>query len=207
MLISEWLSLAAICALGAISPGPSLAIVLKHTLRSGRGHGIVVALSHALGIGIYAFAAAAGLAVLLSQSPKLFELLRYAGAAFLVYLGVRSWIGAATALPQPDNDAVAGGNGSWIKAARDGFLLAFLNPKIAVFFMALFSQFVSENAAFSTKLGMALMAMSIDGLWYVIVAFGLSHGAIIPVLRRNGLWIGRAVGIVLIAVAARVLFL
>jgi threonine/homoserine/homoserine lactone efflux protein len=73
MTFSVWLSLFAICLLGAMFPGPSLVMVSKHTLAGGRVNGLAAAWVHAIGIGIYALITIVGLAVVLQQSPILFK--------------------------------------------------------------------------------------------------------------------------------------
>lgn len=69
MTFSIWLSLLMICMLGAMSPGPSLAVVAKHSLAGGRLHGVVTSWAHAAGVGVYALVTLLGLAVVLKQSP------------------------------------------------------------------------------------------------------------------------------------------
>ena len=87
MTLTVWLSLFTVCLLGAMSPGPSLAIITKHSLTGGRVNGLATAWAHAFGIGIYAFITLIGLAVVLQQSPLLFKTISLAGAAYLAYLG------------------------------------------------------------------------------------------------------------------------
>ena len=126
--------------------------------------------------------------------------MRYAGAALLVYLGVRSLrstAGAAEVLQ------VSGRTAS-TSAARDGFLIAIMNPKIALFFLALFSQFVRPDAGMTEKAIMAATAGVIDALWYIIVAVVLSHSIILERLRARARLLDRLFGLILIALAIRV---
>jgi threonine/homoserine/homoserine lactone efflux protein len=90
MTFTIWLSLFTISILGAMSPGPSLAMVAKHSLAGGRGNGISTAWAHAFGIAIYAFITLLGLAVMLHNSPMLFKGISYCGAVYLAYLGIKS---------------------------------------------------------------------------------------------------------------------
>ncbi|MDW1913468.1 LysE family translocator, partial [Vibrio sp. 707] len=139
MTLTVWLSLFTVCLLGAMSPGPSLAIVAKHALAGGRMNGLATAWAHAFGIGIYAFITLIGLAVVLQQSPMLFKTISLAGAAYLAYLGfnaLRSKGGVAAKLESGEETTV-------LQSAREGFLISILSPKIALFFIALFSQFVA----------------------------------------------------------------
>lgn len=93
MTFTVWLSLFTICILGAMSPGPSLAIVAKHALAGGRANGLATSWAHAFGIGIYAFVTLIGLAVVLQQSPLLFKTISYAGAGYLA-----TWVTTRCAL-------------------------------------------------------------------------------------------------------------
>jgi threonine/homoserine/homoserine lactone efflux protein len=91
------------------------------------------------------------------------------------------------------------------QAARDGFMIAFLNPKIALFFLALFSQFVSPEFEWGGKFLLAFTAAGIDAAWYCLVAVGLSHGAVLPWLRAHSMWIERIIAILFVVIAMRVL--
>ncbi len=145
MELTSWLALAAICVMGAISPGPSLALIIRNTVQGGQGHGVATALGHGFGVGIYALVTALGLSILITQTPILFDLIRYGGAAFLAWLGVK----ALLAKPASDegNEEVHQLRGR--QGAFEGFMVAFLNPQLAVFFIALFSQFVRADTGWS----------------------------------------------------------
>ena len=90
MPLHLWLSLVTICFLGAISPGPSLAVVMRNTLAGGRMNGFVTAMSHGLGIVLWALLTVTGIALLIISNPGLFNGIRLAGAVVLLFLGVRS---------------------------------------------------------------------------------------------------------------------
>lgn len=194
-----WLSLVLICVLGALSPGPSLALVIKNTIHGGAKQGYATAISHGLGVAIYAGACIAGLGVLIVNSPVLFQFLQYGGAAFLVYLGVKALL-AKKPSTNDDNQAVDIKVNGW----RDGFLIAFLNPKLAIFFIALFSQFIDANASIEQKVIMVSTVGLIDGIWYCLVTFALTRGNIIEKLRNNSHIVDKVTGIVLISLATRV---
>ena len=197
MNLTTWLAVVTICTLGAMSPGPSLAVVLRHTIQRGRGHGSVAALAHGLGIGLYALACISGLAFVLTTSPDLFRAFQWAGAAYLAWLGIQG-LRARTVDPGavPDDVGTAG-------AARDGFLIVFFNPKIAVFFIALFSQVIGPDTGLSARLGYAATAMIIDATWYLLVAWLFSTRALLPKLQARAVWLERLFGIVLLGLAAR----
>ncbi len=199
MTLATWLAVVSICALGAMSPGPSLAVVLRQTLAGGRVNGCVAAVAHALGIGFYALACISGLAFLVTTSPTLFAGFQWAGAAYLAWLGIKGL------LAKPGGTELAGGatRGS---AARDGFMIVFLNPKIAVFFIALFSQVIGPDTPLAARLAYAATAMVIDGAWYLLVAWGFSSPAWLPRLQARAVWLERLFGVVLLALAARLVW-
>lgn len=201
MTFTVWLSLFTICLLGAMSPGPSLAIVAKHSLAGGRLNGLATAWAHAFGIGIYAFITLIGLAVLLQQSPFLFKAISYCGAGYLAYLGfnaLKSKGGVAAKLESGERVSV------W-QSAREGFLISLLSPKIALFFIALFSQFVSVGEAWSAKVVIVATPLIVDGLWYTLITFLLSSPLLIEKIRSKAQLIDRLSGVVLILLAVRVL--
>ena len=202
MTLLEWLPLAATCTLGAMSPGPSLAVVIKHTVVGGsRLHGLVTAWAHAAGVGVYATLTAVGLAVLLTHNPTLHKIIMFAGAAYLAWLGVKALrAGRYRGSGNVEQAAAV----SLAAAARDGAMIALLNPKIAVFFTALFSQFVHADMSTADKWLLAATAFVIDGAWYSIVALLLSQAVLLQKFRANGHWVDRVCGALFIAIAARI---
>lgn len=201
MSFSAWLSLLAICCLGAMSPGPSLAMVVRHTLGSGRGHGIICAWAHSIGIGIYALVTLLGLAVVLKQAPVVFNGIAIIGALYLAWMGVQ----ALRSKGGMEDKLAEGKQVSALTAARDGIAISLFNPKIMLFFIALFSQFV---LAAETAVGNSLIVLTplvVDGLWYTLIALLLSHKHLLPKLRAKAAVIDKLSGVVLILLAVRVL--
>jgi threonine/homoserine/homoserine lactone efflux protein len=199
-MFATWLTVLSICVLGAMSPGPSLAVVLRHTLGGGRLHGCLAALAHGAGVGIYALLAISGLAVLITASPGVFRAFQWAGAIYLAWLGVRGLLARA---PEADAPLPAARGAS---AARDGFLIAFLNPKIAVFFIALFAQVIGSETAWAARVLYAGTAWFTDTAWYLLVAWMFSTPRWLARLRRNAVWFERLFGLILLALAGRLLW-
>ncbi|QEA40769.1 LysE family translocator [Pistricoccus aurantiacus] len=185
--------------MGAMSPGPSLAMVLRHTLGGGRLSGVITALTHALGVGFYALLTVWGLGTLIARNPLLFEAITWLGALYLAWLGVKALRAGRAGTLQAQGAAATP-----IQAARDGMLVALGNPKLILFFIALLSQFVSPGMDLVAKALIVATAMLIDGGWYVLVAMALSHSRVLPWLQRRAHWINRATGVVLLALALRV---
>ncbi|MEZ9820344.1 LysE family translocator [Shewanella sp. 10N.286.45.A1] len=202
MSFSAWLGLLAICCLGAMSPGPSLAMVVRHTLGGGRGKGIICAWAHSIGIGVYALVTLLGLAVVLKQAPMVFNGIAIIGALYLAYMGVQ----ALRSKGGMSDKLAAGKSTDALTAARDGLAISLFNPKIMLFFLALFSQFVMVADNMTAKGLIVLTPLLVDGLWYTVIALVLSHSAVLPKLREKAALIDKLSGVVLILLALRVLF-
>lgn len=204
MTFTAWLSVATICGLGAITPGPSLAVVLRHSLHQSRQAGLACAVAHGAGIGFYALITMAGLGLVFQTVPAVRNTISVLGAAYLLYMAWKAW-GAAGEAGRFERAPGQPAHRNVGQAARDGFMVAFLNPKVALFFLALFSQFISPDFSWGAKLVLALTAAGIDTMWYCLVAVGLSHGAVLPWLQRHAGAIERTIAVVFVLVAGRVL--
>lgn len=198
MEFHAWVQIALVCAMGAMSPGPSLAVIVRNAATGGRLQGVMAALGHGLGIAFYAFAAVTGLGLLLLAWPPLHTVALWAGIALLAWIGLGLWRAglrprADEAAPPP---APRGGRGF-----AEGFAIAFLNPKIAAFFLALFSPFVGEAGTWGAKLLVAATAGAIDTGWYLLVALVLTGSGMLVRLRRNAVLVERVLGTLLLIVA------
>lgn len=202
MSFDTWLGLLAICCLGAMSPGPSLAMVVRHTLGGGRAKGIVCAWAHSLGIGIYALVTLLGLAVVLKQAPLVFNGIAILGALYLAWMGIQ----ALRSTGGMQAKLTAGESTNALTAARDGIAISLFNPKIMLFFLALFSQFVMVADSMAGKALIVLTPLIVDGLWYSLIALLLSHSSVLPLLRQKAGLIDKLSGVVLIVLAVRVLY-
>lgn len=200
MTWSAWLPLALVCALGAMSPGPSLAVVARHALRGGAGDGIVCAMAHGVGILLWALLMANGLGVLITEQPTWFYAVQLAGAGFLLYLGIRVLLSQSSVVIPDEALPVSSKRGAGI----EGFVIALSNPKIALFFAALFSQFIEPDATAFEKTLIASTAAGIDTLWYALVSMLLAQTALLARLQRHATLLNRLFGGILIVLAASV---
>ena len=194
MDINSLLGISFVCAMGAISPGPSLAVVLRNTISGGRTQGVMTGIGHGIGLGIYAFIAVMGLSSLLLANKQIFNLIQWAGALFLI------WLAFNMITYRPSGISNENG-GNWRRGFLEGFMIAFLNPKILVFMAAVFSQFINSDINSAGRFIMAIMAGVIDTIWYVLVATVLAGTPIINKLRRNAGLIDRSIGIIMLILA------
>ena len=190
--------------MGAMSPGPSLAVILRNTLSGGRTQGIMSGIGHGLGITFYAVVAVAGLVAIINTIPHFFSVAQIAGSFFLI------WLGGKMIISFFKKDYAANENMSSKNSANhgflEGFLIAFLNPKIAVWLLALFSQFVQPEALLAEQIVLVSTVGVIDASWYCLVAFLASSGKLVKGLERNSSRIDLGMGILLIILAAGMLW-
>jgi threonine/homoserine/homoserine lactone efflux protein len=163
----------------AISPGPGMFYVLTRSIKGGRFEGYVSALGTAVGGLFHVVAAALGLSAILMASTVLFSVIKYLGAAYLVYLGIH------TLLSKDDLTAVESGPRRAGKAAfTQGIVTEILNPKTALFFLAFIPQFIALDQPVVPQfivLGCiaVLLNTSVD---FVVASFS---GPLGTLLRRN----------------------
>ena len=194
MEIKLLIGMSFVCVIGAISPGPSLAVVLRNTISGGRMQGVMTGIGHGIGLGIYAFIAVMGLSSLLLTNKQIFNLIQWAGALFLIWLAFNMIIYRPAGISN-DNKR------NWRRGFLEGFMISFLNPKILVFMAAVFSQFINPDISSVGRFIMAIMAGVIDTIWYVLVAAVLAGTPIINKLRKNAGLIDRSIGIIMLLFA------
>ena len=178
--------------LGATSPGPSLAVVLRNTMIGGRSRGLACAVGHGIGFGFYAVSVVFGLVVIMENNPDVFTLMQIIGGLFLLYLGIGMIRSEATVIVQSEGKR---------EGFFEGFFIAFLNPKIAVFMLAVLSSVLDPSMSNDTKWIIAGMGMTIDTVWYVIVALLLSKSTILAKIEQNQRSLNIATGVLMIGLA------
>jgi threonine/homoserine/homoserine lactone efflux protein len=177
-----------VVGLGAMSPGPDFAVVVRRSAVSGRRLGMLAAAGVASGVFVWAVAAAAGLGAVVAAAPAALTAIRFAGAAYLAFLGFKALRSAfrptrtgpptselpMSELPASGPQAVGpqtvGPQTAGRRAFRDGLLCNALNPKAAVFFVALLPQFVPAHPGLADTLTLSVVAVVITLLWFVTLA-------------------------------------
>ncbi|MDR2985120.1 MAG: LysE family translocator [Nocardiopsaceae bacterium] len=160
-----------------VTPGPGVLYVVGRSVGGGRRTGLASMLGIETGEAVYIAGAALGITALLATSPVALSVLRYGGAAYLVLLGIRAWrdAGRGEAEGEPDGEVARAGN--WAAYGR-GLVVQLLNPKVAVFFLAYFPQFIRTGEPVAPQVVLLgaiyiAIAMSIDTC-YVLLASWLA---------------------------------
>ena len=188
MTEADWAKLALLCLAGAASPGLSWLLILSMSAARGIQVGISGALGHGLGITIFALTTVFGLSALLIARPELTTAISFIGLVLLLYFGYQLVTAGSPVLPERLTT-----QGGFIA----GFFIAVVNPKVLVFFLAVFGPFVEPTHSINTQLSMGALAGGIDALVYVCVA--VTGTALRQVLDANRIrLINRIIGYLLI---------
>ncbi|MBX3503531.1 MAG: LysE family translocator [Alphaproteobacteria bacterium] len=204
--MTSFLAFLGVSALVICTPGPDTALTIRNTLLGGRGAGLFTALGISMGQTIWALATSVGLVALLIASEPVFLALKYAGAAYLIWLGLHALWGAIVARAGTVADArpIAGQRLRPAAAVRQGLISNLANPKMAMFFSSLLPQFVPASEAslgVLFTLGLAFSAMTFA--WLALYAAVVARAG--DVLRRARVRriVEGAMGAVLVALGAR----
>ena len=157
-----------------LTPGQDTFFILGRSLASGRAAGVAAALGITAGSIVHTLLAALGLSALLATSPYAFMVVKFAGAAYLVYIGVRALLSRASGLPTADESA--SGDGRW-SAFRQGIVSNLLNPKVALFFLALMPQFIAAESTHKVAafLVLGLSFVTLGVAWCLVLAVGAAR--------------------------------
>jgi RhtB (resistance to homoserine/threonine) family protein len=202
----EFSKVAVAHVLAVASPGPDFALVLRQSLAHGRRTALWTSVGVGTAILVHASYSLLGLGLLLRGSAAWFTAVKFAGAAYLTWLGVQAL--RARPRPHPGNDSAVGALGmtaNALPASRAflaGFLTNALNPKATLFFISLFALVVSPQTPKLVQAAYgAWMAVATTG-WFCLVAMMFTRSEVRHVYLRHGHWIDRALGIIFLAFAA-----
>ncbi|MET4561193.1 RhtB (resistance to homoserine/threonine) family protein [Lysinibacillus parviboronicapiens] len=167
------------CVLLIILPGPDTAIATKNTLTASKKGGIQTILGSCCGLLIHTFAAVIGLSAIIVKSAYVFAVLKYAGAVYLCYLGVKTLWTLKTIRSLPpvlQDETQVDHKYAHQSCFKQGFLTNIMNPKVAVFFLTFLPQFVDvSSATFVPFLFMGLIYTAITALWFVFYVYLLDR--------------------------------
>lgn len=200
---ADWVAIAALCFSGAATPGPSLAVIARAVLLGGASRGIATAVGHGIGVGIYATVAVAGYAAVLAAAPGVISVVELGGAALLVWMGV----GIIRSASDGALEAPEGAERARARGFAEGFVFAFMNPKIILFFVAILGAMVPPESTAVERTMVGGVAMTVDAVWYIIAALALSRPGARSLLEGHRKRVQVALGGVLIAAGAVVALL
>ena len=201
----QYYTIALIALLGAISPGPDFVVVAKNAMLYDRNKAILTSLGIGAGITIHATYCVLGLALVISHSLILFSIIKYCGAAYLVYLGLKSLLskdGKAAVLNQKHSKTSI----SKSKAFRDGFLTNVLNPKCTLFMLSIFTVMIKPHTPVYSQAIFGVEIVVITAGWFVLLSMGLTHAKVKAKIDRVQKAASKLIGLVLIGLGIMVAF-
>ena len=204
---NHWLEFAQVAGahlLAVASPGPDFAIVLKQSLRHGRRTAIWTSFGIGAGISLHVVYSLLGLGLLIRSSEFWFNGVKFAGAAYLAWIGVQS----LRAKPRTETTAADIGTGTGRERAavsRNAFAVGFLtnalNPKATLFFISLFAVIVSPETPKLVQAGYGTWLVLATAAWFSLVSVLFTQTPVRQAFLRHGHWIDRTLGVVFLAFA------
>lgn len=182
-----------VCLLGAMSPGPSMVVVINNAIFKNRYHGILTSIGHGIGIGIYALFAVLGIGIAIEANLFLFNGIRILSVIFLIYLGVKSIINKTKIDFDKKNNTKEGAT-----SFLQGFSISILNPKIFIWFVAIYSQFMSLDNDIVFNSYLVLTAGIVDVTWYIVLTLLVTSNLALEFVKNKISILQRFLGIIFI---------
>jgi len=199
MSILVWSQLALVCLLGAMSPGPSLALIIRNSINYSRLSGILASIAHGLGICIYATITVVLLEFIIQNSEKIFFFIQICGSIFLIVLGLYFVL-------KKNNENKVETYKINSNSFSQGFTIAIINPKILVWFTAIYSQFIDIDASIVDKTILILTPSIIDAIWYSLVAILVTGYGLKEFFNKRKFIIEKVIGSLFIFIAFSLIY-
>ena len=205
--LSTLMTVGVISLLAAISPGPDFFIVVKNSLSYSRKIGLMTACGVSIALLVHLSYTLFGLGALIAENAFIAHLLKYAGAGYLFYIGCKGLL--ASFKPQEGLELKYAGNVPMISqtaALKQGILTNLLNPKCALFFVSLFSQFIQSDTSLGLKLAMACVNWFFSLGWFLLLTFLITGNWITSQIGKFRMVIDRVMGALLMLLALKIMF-
>ena len=193
MTLFTFVQVFTVCLLGAMSPGPSMAVVINNAIFKGRHNGILTSIGHGIGISVYATFAVLGLGLILKTNIFIFEGLKILSIIFLIFIGVKSILNKEKISLEKKN--LKENTVSFLQ----GFSISILNPKIFVWFIAIYSQFMSVNNELIFNIYLVSIAGIIDACWYIVLTLAVTTASALSFFKTKLVLIQKIQGFFFIA--------
>ena len=200
-ILLNWVMLVGVFSVAPASPGPDFIMAIRNSILYSRRAGIMTAIGFGLGVAIHVAYCLGGLAIVISKSVMLFTILKYIGAAYLFYVGIKAL--RSTGFSGADMDASGAKTMPDIQALRSGFITNLFNPKATMFFLALFTQILSPDATMPVQALYGLTCIVMTMIWFSIVSIVLTAPAIRQKFLKASRWIDRVCGGLFIALGVK----
>ena len=198
--IAEIIAVSTIAIFMAMLPGADFVMVTRTSIYNGRLAGLYMSLGMCLSVCVHASYSIAGLAVIIANSAWLFSVIKYLGAAYLIYI---AWQLLTTREIANKEQRSSVSQMSPFTALRLGFTCNILNPKTSIFFLSIFTQVISVDTPLIMQISYGLIIMFAHFIWYCGVTLLLSHPKVLPRFNRHKQKIDKVAGSVLMVIAVK----
>lgn len=202
---AQFVLIIAVTVLAVISPGPDFAVTIRNSLMHGRRSGIMTATGIALGVTVHIVYTILGLGYIMAEAVWLLEAMKYVGAVYLIWLGISSFRSAKHNSHVLNNASQGTLVSNWV-ALKNGFICNALNPKTALFFIALFTQVVDPKTSAFVQAGLGVFISAAHFFWFSLVALLLTDKRFQTLFERAKSSIERLIGVCLIGLGAKLAF-
>jgi RhtB (resistance to homoserine/threonine) family protein len=200
--MQEFLSISLLIILAAISPGPDFAIVTKNSLLYSRKAGIYTAFGISVSLLVHAIYCILGLALIISQSLLAFSIIKYLGAAYLIYIGIKGLLAKREVAHLENKKSKKSLNA--LSAFYQGLLCNLLNPKAIMFLLAFFTLIVKPGHSLWAEMSYGFEIAVIHMIWFSSLSILMTHQAVRTNLNRIQFYIIKAMGALLVAFGVRI---
>jgi RhtB (resistance to homoserine/threonine) family protein len=203
---SEFFTVAAIHLLAVASPGPDFAVVVRHSMHNGRTAALFTSFGIGVGILVHVAYSLIGLSVIIATTPWLFNVIKYAATAYLLYLAVGALRSKPVDVADTQQQASTLKPMNAKKAFTVGFVTNGINPKATLFFLSLFTLVIDPQTSMFSKLFYGGYLAFATGIWFCALSLLLNVGKVLNWLQTYSYWVDRAMGALLVVVACNILF-
>lgn len=200
---NQFALVAGIHLLAVMSPGPDFAMVMRNSLVYSRRTGILAAAGLSLGIALHVTYSLLGIGLIISRSILLFNTIKWVGALYLIYIGIKS-LKTQPVQENENNDHAIKRDLTTAQAVRMGFLTNAMNPKATLFFLALFTTVVNPATQVGFKVLYGVEMVVATFFWFSFVAIVLSHNRVSRIFSRIKHHIEKGFGAILILLGVKV---
>ncbi|MEQ9925110.1 MULTISPECIES: LysE family transporter [Pectobacterium] len=201
-MLETSLFVATIATLGMLSPGPDFFLVIRNAARYPRAAAMITAFGVICGVATHMAYCVAGLAVVITTTPWLFNVLKYAGAAYLIWIGIQALF--ARGGSKMDVSNLTQQSVSLKKAFLQGYLCNLLNPKATLFFLAMFTQVLNIHSGLGEKLWYAMIIWLLSLVWWPLLVVLFQSEPVRRGLAKVQKLVDKLLGTVLIALGIKV---
>ena len=176
------------CLIGAMSPGPSMVVVINNAIFKSRYHGILTSIGHGIGISIYAIFAVIGIGLIIKTNIIIFNSIKIISVIFLIYMGIKTILNNTKI--SFDQEKLTGGATSFFQ----GLSISILNPKIFIWFIAIYSQFMSEDNETIFNISLIIIAGVVDTLWYISLTILATTSKSLKLIKSKSDLLSKVIG-------------